>query len=1052
MICVGLIANGVFAQQEQISTSLYTGTMGLNVPIYTIQDPDFTLPISMTYVANGFMPEQEYGVVGMNWNLNAGGVITRKVYGFPDDHKLNNAQNPLNGRINRLIKGETFYDKDQTSLIMADNRYLFNPFIYSPDIFYFSLNGVNGWFYIDFQGEMVVVCDDPVTVDFSQFSGNISNTEDVPIIKLIDQNGYTYIYGSNNTSYYSKILSTKLTENSTSVNVNYKDTISYIDSWYLSKIIAPNGREMIFEYELITKSTLGVVLNEEVGNQTRYLEVDDLTNLWQRQDYRPSSSKYKLPILNKIRITGINDFEIKFNYSHEDVVLNILSYMKCPNDTVIRVPIAGGGYRDEPMHWECGCDWERDGLSTKPPKNKIDREDKINPGEEAWCDALDPILSREYFLTNIEIKQGENPTKRVFFSYAKNMCNRMGSANKESKIMKYPYKEKRYLTKIDIFQEAEYNFEYNFEYVTEASRKRNYQPMSQLLDIYGYSVYNPQYGMLKSVKNPFGGKTVFSYEPHRYSKVKMCDYNSDNPSGILLLQATTQSLYKNLRIKEIKIFDEDNNLVVRKNYYYDKSQYKYLREMNNEMLIRNDRWEYAVLTENNNDNDDDNASAVQAQTALYSFQNISSGMLHCDFISKKSNDKFEFFDRKKLQSTEPIPVTYSEVTEEITYQTGKKQSNIYKFSDYASMPDNETNTPRPSRYSYSFTSNSQRRGLLKEQQIFEDDIKIRTMNFSYAPLIDENNPENRNYIVSNLLAVAGGKRLNVMYYAHTKPTNITTTDHINDGAITSATKLIYDSKNRLSEKITEEIDGRKYFTNYRYADDIIPVLLYSSIVSSNVLNVNYSGFAGGFQQIQRQGWFGRPVEIVSGYDEDGTRYYTGGTISLFKYINESYSPETAVLPTSFRYYLSHPLPFTPKHTAAGLATLSRELVLTLDVPATDYQFMQNNSGNIVFDSRYITTADYEYNNKLRLTKVKPANALETTYVWDENNFYPVSETTGKFTTTYTYKPMVGKMSETDSRGVKTLYEYDEYGRLIKVSREINGTVETLQEYEYNISR
>ena len=991
-VCFGLIANNIFGQEEQTSVSFYTGTMGLNVPIYTINDPDFTLPISLTYSANAFMPEQELSVAGMNWELNAGGKITRKIYGLPDDHKLNKAQHFRNGRINLLINGQTFYDKTQIPSLITDmSSYIANPFKYAPDMFYFNVNGANGWFYVDFKGEIVVVCNEPVTVDFEKFSGNVSNTKDVPIIKLVDKNGYTYIYGNNDTTAYSKILDVKLTD-----NADYIDKISYIDSWYLSKIIAPNKREIIFEYDVISKSTLGVALKEEVGNIKEYLEVDNLTDLWQKQVYRPSSSKYILPLLKKIKITDI-EFEMKFNYSTPtNVTLNILSYMRCPCDTVIKTPAAGGGYTAEPIHWYCGCDWARDGLFYDK-KGEVKGKDKINSCEDVWCDAQDPIVSKENYLTSISVRQG-NDTKTCKFSYQEQMCNIMGSPNKATDIMKYPYKKKRYLTKIETFEDTEYNFEYFDGCSPETSRKKNYQPMSQLLDIYGYSVYNPQYGMLKSITNPFGGKTGFTYEPHLYSQIKMYGYNNSTSKNEILLLAPTQNLYKNLRIKKIENFDENNNLVVSKSYYYDKNE------------------------------------------------NISSGMLHCDFAWQKQNGKFEIFDRKKLQSTEPIPVTYSEVTEEITLSSGKKQSNIYKFSDYASMPDlveiNLTWTT-PYRYSYSFASQSQRRGLLREQQIFEGNTKMRTINFLYAPLRDENKPENRDYIVSNLTTAEQYVKstFQKMYYAHTKPVSITTTDYINGSEITTSTEFIYDSKNRLSEKITDEIDGRKYFTKYRYADDIVPNL-------QDVL----SGFAAGFQQIQRQGWLGRPVEVVSGYYTGTTPHYTGGSISLFKKISErDVFVQNQDQPTGSAFYLTHASPYTPIH--ANYAALSQEWILTLEEPITNYVQMINNNGNIVFDPNYTKVADYKYNDKLRLEKVKPANDnMETVYVWDDKNFYPRSETTGKFTTTYTYIPMVGKETETDSRGIKTLYEYDKYGRLIKVSREINGVVEKLQEYKYNYQK
>jgi YD repeat-containing protein len=49
-------------------------------------------------------------------------------------------------------------------------------------------------------------------------------------------------------------------------------------------------------------------------------------------------------------------------------------------------------------------------------------------------------------------------------------------------------------------------------------------------------------------------------------------------------------------------------------------------------------------------------------------------------------------------------------------------------------------------------------------------------------------------------------------------------------------------------------------------------------------------------------------------------------------------------------------------------------------------------------------------------------------------------------TTYTYKPLVGKTSETNPQGVKTTFEYDAHGRLQTV-KDHNG--KSIENYEYH---
>lgn len=63
----------------------YSGTVGTSIPIYTYQDDDFTIPISIDYASSGYKPNIPTGVVGLGWYLNVGGAITREVRGIPDD-------------------------------------------------------------------------------------------------------------------------------------------------------------------------------------------------------------------------------------------------------------------------------------------------------------------------------------------------------------------------------------------------------------------------------------------------------------------------------------------------------------------------------------------------------------------------------------------------------------------------------------------------------------------------------------------------------------------------------------------------------------------------------------------------------------------------------------------------------------------------------------------------------------------------------------------------------------------------------------------------------
>lgn len=71
-----------------IPIGYYTGTADVSVPIYTIKEDDFELPITMQYHTSGIKVDDQATWVGLGWNLVPEGVITQEVRGIRDkfDH------------------------------------------------------------------------------------------------------------------------------------------------------------------------------------------------------------------------------------------------------------------------------------------------------------------------------------------------------------------------------------------------------------------------------------------------------------------------------------------------------------------------------------------------------------------------------------------------------------------------------------------------------------------------------------------------------------------------------------------------------------------------------------------------------------------------------------------------------------------------------------------------------------------------------------------------------------------------------------------------------
>ena len=64
----------------------YTGTAQVSIPLYALSSQSTAIPITVDYADGRGVPVQEYATqVGLGWQLNAGGSISRVVRGLPDE-------------------------------------------------------------------------------------------------------------------------------------------------------------------------------------------------------------------------------------------------------------------------------------------------------------------------------------------------------------------------------------------------------------------------------------------------------------------------------------------------------------------------------------------------------------------------------------------------------------------------------------------------------------------------------------------------------------------------------------------------------------------------------------------------------------------------------------------------------------------------------------------------------------------------------------------------------------------------------------------------------
>ena len=166
-------------QYGQVPVSLFAGLPSISLPVYTLQEGQISLPISLNYHASGFRPDQHPGWVGQGWSLSAGGTINRVVRDIMDEDTWDGIlYGPgifHSGYLTMSPRNWGALDEEHTTNVInhgvgTDSE---------PDIFSFSFPGYNGEFYWDptivngagqQNGNWRVRCDKPVKIVIDQAS------------------------------------------------------------------------------------------------------------------------------------------------------------------------------------------------------------------------------------------------------------------------------------------------------------------------------------------------------------------------------------------------------------------------------------------------------------------------------------------------------------------------------------------------------------------------------------------------------------------------------------------------------------------------------------------------------------------------------------------------------------------------------------------------------------------------------------------------------------------------------------------------------------------
>lgn len=951
-----------------LSVSPHYGQMHYDINLYHLQDPDFDLPLDIVYTSDGFRPFIYSGQVGENWSLQVGGSVTREIIGIADDENLsaNYAYSGQKGLLTLLhdtlishLTDSAVYEEDLGyAFRKATEGYIAD---LQSDIYTFSFNGYYGRFMMGIDGVVTILSGDYVKVDISKLKEHIKHSRDVddmydnnvpnyfPLtssISITTLDGFTYEFGGN------------IDALGFSRSWNYSDdehlcSAADITSWMLTCVTAPNGRRIRFHYHPIQ----GV----DVYRRYTYNMSSRITHTtWSSSTYfdsdimdvRPETLKEDSPFF----------VPVPTDYLDKIVLLDSIT----TSDNSFRIVFQ---YTNKPNT-----------IYTHTAENTYNR-----PSLD-YCRAFSKPM-----LGCMKVYNATSLLSQWDFSYQQ--CSAYNTT-------------RQYLQNVTHQSGIQYEFSYNIGDTSRISDIANIDSV----DIYGYRMSNPMFGVLQQAKDPLGCTYKFGYGMCQYDSVRIIKRENYRFYSVVEPYGGKRSIY-GISILSVRKTSATGELLSCKKYEY--GDYPPMADIPQTYTI---------------------ADTIQQPAWVPQ----SFGVLNVDFAVATppamfhSNKKYVVCPYRSLQGRQIPPVEYSQVREYIcnTETLHPLYRNIY----YYDTTGDSISTNKSDDYyipillhAYSYISQSHRREALVLKKEYEKSQLRRQTIRTYYP-----------FVLSGAKAASwraawdSGKMSYKIYISKDYLTEERIINYEPNGS--SIIRKIYERDDylRLTRQNVYDMD-REIFCHYTYPDNLFA----DETPDSDNTNV------AGLWNLVLTSRINNPVEIVQGVCKNNTNYITGGQINLYKF----YGYNTPTYSTSAHSSENTAPVAMPPLYGAPCAVLN--LALSEPIAERDYTGLSVQNGQLRYDSRYETTSTCTYDSHLRQTSTTPMGQPTTTYIWDDKWLNITSETTGAFTTRYTHIPYVGVSSVTSPQGITTYYTYDTLGNVTEVYQYHNGKKVILQAYKYH---
>jgi YD repeat-containing protein len=1040
-----------------IPVSIYTGIPRIEIPIYECSGKYINLPIMLKYHSGGVRVEEIAPSVGLGWTLSAGGSVSRTIRGLADDMAT----------YGYLECGDIIpCESDELTIFHPNtkcNRYYSGREDGEQDIYHVNVNNLSFNFTISKEGAIEKDPQSKIKVEKVTGTFPYDSYGNINEWKITDENGVKYYF---NVKEYTKLTSTN----------SYYQPLSpkyVVTTWYLQKIEAPFSFEILeFEYEQYTYNYL-LSISESFNPEIGYNFTNSTINL----------------IAQRIKKIITQNSIITFNYDNSgyrkdlygDKVLTNIIVNNSAATEIKRIDFTYLYMLNTGFSAYSSCTSGDNQLDKRIVLSQI-KESGKNPYKFTYKDGLPARDSKSQDHWGFYNGQ-PNVTllpKTYFTSYCDNTDQYfvIGDANRR------PDPE---LAKCGILTKIEYptggytSFEYELNKSTNKFLDYNYKDTTCLLD--GISSTNVQikinreqlpytYLSFNLINLPpecidlaCGIRAIIKLNNVELYSINFtkADYINNNRTKVIetnLANGTYQFTFQYLRPDLCPNISEDPFLL-KLSYMNESSdnnknaggiRIKKIIDTPNSVTNNTEiiKWyEYTYI------NGKSSGYILHPPVYLTMYPKMGNYGPNCYFGSLRSTSC------AALGNTQGSPVGYSRVLEhfgansdigtiEYWFTSPHDYPDLYGYSSISKFP-----YVPPSSFENC-------RGLLfkkltcdKNNVIIEK--LVNTYDISYT--WNDNVPNIK--VAEDESWVGEGEILTGEIYSNYQiKANLVSTRKVNffapnDSIVTVIDNTYSPEYNKITSKKTSYLsDGKIDLEKYYYPQDftrgsISPV--------DNLFNIN--NFS---EPIIQETWRGTDVNSLS---------LIGSTVNVYKdslngkvFLNEVYSLMTARPLTKTEI-----LEFNPSVLLRKPEYYHRELkIFSHDLNNNILEYSRNNNLRTSLIWGYkntlnnrltlpvvkiegISYTDIPYSIKTNISGRVYTNSLNITNIKTDVDFLKtqlatILSDTRYILTFYTYFPLIGMTSQTDTNGKTTYYEYDSFGRLTKI---FDQDQKIIQEYKHH---